>query len=137
MVYYNYNKSYVLNISNIKILLFSFTDLIWPSQIFECVTMMLLFWVFICHILTFSKGLTTANKKPPSIEFSLKLTTMENSEYNFSGRNNRYGDFISDPGLMPNAGNPSSPLSKYSCGSSNGTLMAVWRSCSSEKWSKM
>lgn len=85
------------------------------------------------YILTFSNGLTTANKKPPSMEFSLKLTTTENSEYNFSGRNNRYGDFISDPGLMPNAGKPSSPLSKYRCGSSNGILMAVWRSCSSEK----
>lgn len=76
-------------------------------------------------ILTFSKGLTTANRKPPSIELSLKLTTMENSEYNFSGRNNRYGDFISDPGLMPKAGKPSSPLSKYNWGSSKGTLMAV------------
>lgn len=62
---------------------------------------------------------------------------MENSEYNFSGRNNRYGDFISDPGLMPKAGKPSSPLSKYNCGSSKGTLMAVWRSCSSENHNKL
>lgn len=76
-------------------------------------------------ILTFSKGLTTANRNPPFIEFSLKLTTMENSGYSFSGKNNRYGDLISDPGLIPNAGKPSSPLSKYNCGSSNGTLMAV------------
>lgn len=84
-------------------------------------------------VLTFSRGLTTANKNPPFMEFSLKVTTIANSAYSFSGKNNRYGDLISDPGLMPNAGNPSSPLSKYSIGSSNGTLMAVCRSCSPEK----
>lgn len=57
---------------------------------------------------------------------------MENSGYNFSGMNNRYGDLISDPGLSPNAGKPSRPLSKYWCfGSLNGIFIACNRSCSS------
>lgn len=94
----------------------------------------LLLFYYKFSILTFSNGFTTANRNPPSMEFSLKVTTIENSGYSFSGKNNRYGDFTSDPGFIPNAGKPSSPLSKYNCGSSNGTLMAVWRSCSPKKF---
>lgn len=80
---------------------------------------------------TVSKGLTTENRKPPSLFAGLTVAVIENSEYSFSGMKRRYGDFISDPGIRPYAGNPSRPSSKYWVfGLLNGTPIACSKSYS-------